>query len=44
MLASTDEEFEKKIEAMVERRRRFEAGVVDGDNFSNSQAIEAPYG
>jgi mTERF domain-containing protein len=42
MLASTDEEFEKKIEAMVERRRRFEAGLVDDDNLSDSLATEAP--
>ncbi|XP_059453749.1 transcription termination factor MTERF2, chloroplastic-like isoform X2 [Corylus avellana] len=43
MLASTDEEFEKKVEAMVERRRRFEeAGLVDDDNLSDSEATEAP--
>ncbi|KAE8008491.1 hypothetical protein FH972_004997 [Carpinus fangiana] len=40
MLASTDEEFEKKVEAIVERRRRFEAGLVDDDNLSDSQATE----
>ncbi|KAE8008494.1 hypothetical protein FH972_005000 [Carpinus fangiana] len=42
MLASTDEEFEKKIEAMVERRRRFQAGLVDDYNLSDSQATVAP--
>ena len=42
MLASTDEEFEKKVEAIVERCQRFEAGLVDDDNLSDSQATEAP--
>lgn len=31
MLASTDEEFQKKVEAAVERRRKFESGLM-GDN------------
>lgn len=39
MLACTDEEFEKKVEAILERRRRFEAGLVDV-NLSGSQAID----
>lgn len=42
MLASTDEEFEKKVEAIVERRRRFEAGLVDDDDLSDSQATKGP--
>ena len=42
ILASTDGEFEKKVEAIVERRRRFEAGLVDDDNLSDSHATEAP--
>jgi mTERF domain-containing protein len=42
MLASTDEEFEKKVDAMVERRRRFEAGLVDDDSLSDSLATEGP--
>lgn len=37
MLASTDEEFQKKVEAAVERRRKFESGLM-GDN---SQASDA---
>ncbi|KAE8008492.1 hypothetical protein FH972_004998 [Carpinus fangiana] len=41
MLASTDEEFEKKVEAIVERHQRFEADLVDDDNLSDSQATEA---
>lgn len=37
MLASTEEEFQKKVEAAVERRRKFESGLM-GDN---SQASDA---
>lgn len=39
MLACTDEEFEKKVEAAVERRRRFESGVTDGTS-SDSQVAD----
>ncbi|CAK7329702.1 unnamed protein product [Dovyalis caffra] len=39
MLASTDEEFQKKVEAAVERRRKFESGLM-GDMLSNSQAFD----
>lgn len=31
MLASTDEEFEKRIEAIKERRKRFESGIRNDD-------------
>ncbi|KAF5448820.1 hypothetical protein F2P56_029319 [Juglans regia] len=41
MLASTDEEFEKKVEAIVENRRRFEAGLIY-DDLSASQATDDP--
>ncbi|KAJ6310670.1 hypothetical protein OIU76_015401 [Salix suchowensis] len=37
MLASTDEEFQKKVESAVERRRKFESGLM-GDNSQVSDA------
>ncbi|EXB37124.1 hypothetical protein L484_018547 [Morus notabilis] len=39
MLASTDEEFEQRIEAIKERRRRFESGVRN-DNPLNTEEID----
>lgn len=49
MLASTDEEFEQRIEAIKERRRRFESGVrndnplnteeIDGDNATVNRTV-----
>lgn len=41
MLTSTDEEFEKKVEAIVEKRRRFEAGLID-NTLSASQGTDDP--
>lgn len=38
MLGSTDEEFEKRIEAIRERRQRFESGVVN-DEFLDLEKI-----
>lgn len=34
MLATTDEEFEKRVRAAVERRLRFESGNSNGDSLS----------
>lgn len=51
MLACTDEEFNKKVEAIVKRRQRFEAGLlVDTlsetglleEDLSDSQATDDP--
>ena len=51
MLACTDEEFDKKVEAIVKRRQRFEAGLlVDTlsetglleEDLSDSQATDDP--
>ncbi|XP_059647673.1 transcription termination factor MTERF2, chloroplastic [Cornus florida] len=36
MLASTDEEFDQRVQAAVERRRRFESGIVD-EHLSDSK-------
>ena len=41
MLACTDEEFNKKVEAIVKRCQRFEAGLLEGD-LSDSQATDDP--
>lgn len=41
MLACTNEEFNKKVEAIVERCQRFEAGLLEGD-LSDSQANDDP--
>lgn len=51
MLACTDEEFDKKVEAIVKQRQRFEAGLLvdtlsepgllEGD-LSDSQATNDP--
>ncbi|KAK9286085.1 hypothetical protein L1049_014465 [Liquidambar formosana] len=39
MLASTDEEFSQRVEAAVERRQRFESGIMDS-TFSDSQTTD----
>lgn len=39
MLASTDEEFEKRVEAIKGRRQRFESGATN-DEFNNLEKIE----
>ena len=39
MLACNDEEFEKNVEAALERRRRFESGVLN--SLSNTEEDES---
>lgn len=37
MLGGTDEEFDQRVQAAVERRRRFESGVTFEEEPSDSQ-------
>ena len=39
MLACTDEEFNKKVEAIVKRCQRFEAGLLEGISLINRQLM-----